>query len=495
MRCQSYGMPPHLSFSGTLAKMRQPSSKNHIKTPFLPPEIYLAIAQYVQVKDLSNFCLASKILAHAGRSELFHTIVLRTSLRSWTALKNIHDHEQLSKFVRTLIVDVTLWRIGADVRDWHEWTRYCESKVNYYTLENIDATQAALYKELAQTRHLWEAYLSRLEEEKVFMEEVASSVIQLPNLQKVRIVRGAFHVHNCHVCRVYQDVKLPITAPLSAWRGDSFSSMHNINKLIPQGLQPSVATNVIKWRLDGLTETNFRFHYSVNTVENHSMVSLKVLDLPLLYGWAAIRPSLRFHRYLSLWHNLECLEMRSRMPVVNEETNTLPDIQLYFGPSLPAQGSPIPYQPTASLIWQRIRKLILAHFQSTPEALVSLVSRHCSTLRDLRLHAISFRKDTRSGVLTRWDWQMIFRSIGAPANLDNLNLSGLFIHEFYQDGGWDFDTGDLGIHVATWIMHGCPSSQWEDILQTRRSCQGSHDQASGEAQASGQNGVVNAGGG
>lgn len=429
------------------------------------------------------------MLAQAGRPELFHTIVLRTSLRSWTALKKIHDHEILSRLVRTFVLDVTLWRIGTAVRDWHEWTRYCESRANHYSLGNNDPAQAALFKELAQSRRLWEAYLTRLEEEKAVIGEYPDSVIQLPNLQKVHVVRGNVQVENGHVRRLPHDSKLRITAPLRAWRGDTFSSMNDINKLTPQGFQPSVATKITKWRLDGLTQQNLQFHHIANTTENPSLISLKIRDLPISPLWSGIRLSKAFRLYLSLWHNLESLEIHTQTPAADERERLRPDILRYFGPSLPHQGFTILSTP---LLLQRLRKLSLAHFRSTPEALISLLNRHSSTLKDLRLNDIRLRDEERPGFSTQWNWQMIFRRIGESTNLEKLKFSGLFLHKRYQDGGWDFDDGDLGVRVAAWIMKGCDKSQWEEILLIRRSFERRQDQASGVSQALGQNGTVNA---
>ena len=468
------------------AKMRQSSTSYHTNFPFLPPEIYSNIAQYVRVRDLPNFRLASKTLARAGRPGLFDTVVLRMNLPSWTALKNIHHDEQLSKLVRTLIVDVTLWRIGTDVRDWHEWTRHCESQADHYTLEDNDPAQAALYKELAQDRHLWEAYLSRLEGERVMIEEISSFGITLPNLQKVQIVRGAVEVEDRHVRRLPSDAKLPITAPLSGWRGDSFSVWNDINKLIPHGCQPSAATKITKWRLGGLTITNFLEHCKGNLTKNSNVTSVKIRDLPISGSSISTEQSYRFRRYVSLWHNLESLDLHFQIPVGNHPTTKRLNVQQCFGRVVPPPNWP--FQPLiAPLIWQRLRKLSLAHILSLPEELISLVDRHASTLRDLRLCAIAFCGSRRLNVPAPLTLREIFQRIGEATNLDNLNLSGLFLYRLYRNDigaghprpirihdQWDFDTGGLGDHVAAWIMEGCKNSQWEDTLPIFRSCQTSH---------------------
>lgn len=470
-----------------VANMRQGSNPDRVNVAFLPPEIYLVIARYVQVRDLPNFCLASKTLVDAGRPELLHTIVLRPCLRSWTALKKIHHHEQLSRLVRRLIVDVTLWRVGTDVRDWHEWTRHCESQANHYTLVNIDPAQAALYKELAQSRHLWEAYLLRLEKEKALYEEIPTSVIRLPNLQKVHIVRGAFVVKERHVHRLNQDSRLLITAPLSEWRGDSISERYNINQLIPRGFGLSVSTNITRWRLDGLTEQNFKFLRNMKYTENRSVISLRMRNLPCPKARTRMSPLDYVHRCLSLWHDLESLELHFQKPVADAQGSALPDITHYFGPATPLQGFSVPDTREHPLTLQRLRKLSLAHFTSSPGALILLVSRHSSTLRDLRLHGLKLRRSTNPDSRPS-SWKRVFRELGRSADLDKLRFSGLCRNLDHEDDDWDFDAHELGNHVAAWVLKGAERSGWEGVEQIRRSGRSSHDQISAASQTPGQNG-------
>jgi hypothetical protein len=139
--------------------MKQTPSFISLHVPFLPPEIHFVLAQHICRSDLPNYRLASRALAEAGRKPLFQTIVLRSTLASVASFKNILQHEQLSKSVQTLLWDATSWRVGNSVRDWHEWTRHCESRA-----EIVDPDQALLYRELAAGRQYWEAYLRRRED-------------------------------------------------------------------------------------------------------------------------------------------------------------------------------------------------------------------------------------------------------------------------------------------------------------------------------------------
>ena len=83
--------------------MKQTPSFIGLHVPFLPPEIHFVLAQHIRRSDLPNYRLASRALAEAGRKPLFQTIVVRMTHASVASIKNILQHEQLSKFVHTLL--------------------------------------------------------------------------------------------------------------------------------------------------------------------------------------------------------------------------------------------------------------------------------------------------------------------------------------------------------------------------------------------------------
>lgn len=194
--------------------------------PFLPNEVHAVIGQHVDRDDLFDYRLASKALAEVGKSKAFSTIVLRNTAASVTGFKAIVHDKQLCQLVRTWIWDLNGWRIGPDVRDWHEWTRHCESRA-----KQVSPEQAALYMELAVSCAHWEAYLSRLEEEMVAIQDIHALLTSsegrfissyLPNLSTIHIVKGVYQLKNW---RLYQPHKQflqplqPVTRPLSTWRG------------------------------------------------------------------------------------------------------------------------------------------------------------------------------------------------------------------------------------------------------------------------------------
>ncbi|XPS92495.1 hypothetical protein M3J09_001884 [Ascochyta lentis] len=240
--------------------------------PFVPPEIHLVIAQHVCRSDLPNYRLVSRLFAEAGKAELFHTITLRRTCASVSQLKQITQHEQLAKLVYTLIWDTNRWRVGVDVRDWHEWTSYCKSRAH-----EADPGQSALYEELATSRQHWEAYLSRLEDEKQAAKGFEKLCLSTPfarlgllNLQEIHVVRGAYQLNNWHVCMTEDNVTVPVTVPLDVWKGDSLS------RFSCDLYMATILLAVKRWRLSGITIDEFarlRIYPSSHGVDPNSPAS------------------------------------------------------------------------------------------------------------------------------------------------------------------------------------------------------------------------------
>ena len=413
---------------------------------FLPPEIHFVIAQHVHRDDLPNYRLASKLLADAGQPELFHTIILRTTLANVSGLNHIRQHEQISSLVRTLIWDTNALRVGPNVRDWHEWTRHCEARA-----QEVAPDQSVLYKELAAGRQHWVAYLSRLKEEKKALQKIKalfyrspSPGLDLPNLQKIHVVRGAYQVTNWQVCRTQELDMLPVTTPLSTWRGDSFSQS------CPVDLSTCIAMaapKARKLRIDGLkrTELNLVSISSQHVNEKSKLTSITIRlsnrhpmsSLELTKDWLA--------PFLAQWCYLESIyldlgQLAGPMQTIDDtfEVPQTPDFPRYIeGP----------------VTWPKLRKLSLCHFYSSPKALLSLVNRHCSTLRDLRLRAIQLeQKDLE--ISTQHSWRDIFQVISATTNLENMVLSGVFRNRNNEDDVWDFDDEHLAGVMAGWVING-----------------------------------------
>ncbi|KAH6633314.1 hypothetical protein C7974DRAFT_169278 [Boeremia exigua] len=414
--------------------------------PYLPAEVHLVIARYLHRDDLPRYRLVSRVLADIGKPELFKTIVLQSTVASVSALKHILQNKQLSNLVRTLIWDINTYRIGTDVRDWHEWTGYCESRA-----EHVDSDQAALYMELAASRQHWESYLSRVDEERAVTREIqllTRNKLRLPNLQATCIVKGAYQLDDRHVSRSQaQAMRLPVTRPLEKWRGDTLT--HSVTSACLSISDP-VISNTTKCRIFGFTlrkysETNVASH---EQEEKTRVTSLKIkLRASEHYRYPPRKFQVHaFSTYLVRRPNLESLrlDLHSRIDTTDSAQTAIQDI---FEPT---DTSVSPEHHTLAT-WPKLRKLSLNHFDSSPRALVSLVTRHSSTLRDLRLKAIWLDNREEEENPVHQTWVEVFRSIGTMTKLDKVVLSGAFRNTSHEDDVWDFDDEKLQSAVADWI--------------------------------------------
>ena len=443
--------------------MEQASNLISLHVPFLPPEVHFVLARHVYRSDLPNYRLASKALAEAGRKSLFQTIVLRSTLASVASFKNITQHEQLSKSVQILLWDATSWRVGDSVRDWHEWTRHCESRA-----ELVDPDQALLYRELAAGRQYWENYLSLREEGKVADQDLRRLTLydktfdwtsRLPNLQKVYVsLNNSCPLQEsrvcqllgdyCHLCSSSDDQWLPIVRPLDKWRGDRLGSQGTLVSHIIKAL-----SNVPKCRLYGSGKN------LLSILRNHVLFPT-LTSLKVRYCVENIRlldPSAGRMGHLSCYPSLESLSMsfhgRGRKDAISWVT-----VQDLFEPLEKRELSRHP--PKCPFIWKKLRKLSLSHLDTSPRALLALVAGHSSTLRYLRLQAMCLGPDYTeiSEPAVRQTWRDVFSSIGSTTSLEKVRLAGKFHNNHHEDDVWDLDQGNLATVVADWIIQGgeCP---------------------------------------
>ncbi|KAF2626208.1 hypothetical protein BU25DRAFT_412043 [Macroventuria anomochaeta] len=250
---------------------------------------------------------------------------------------------------------------------------------------------------------------------------------------------------------------LPVTVPLSTWRGDSFS------RSFPSSLSVAIfdaTASAKKWRIDGLTIQELdMLAFSTRDLGADSDNNLTSITIRLSARDKESYPNVPrawLALFLSRWYGLEsiCLEFRSRVLRENGLTTSIRKIQDTFEVS----KDPLwPCRPEGPVTWTKLRKLSLCHFDSTPKALLSLITRHSSTLRDLRLNAIWL--DGEGSVLSaEYSWREIFRSIRATTSLEKVALSGVFRNNSHEDDVWDFNNEGLAKVVASWITNGaeCP---------------------------------------
>lgn len=427
--------------------------------PFIPPEIHLVVAQYLHRDDLPHYRLACRLFSRLGLPELYHTIIFRPSTASIERLDNIRRNAVLAALVSTLSVDTTLWRVGADVRDWHEWTSHCKSRAN-----SADAAKVILYKELAASRQHWEAYLSRRDDERDAWKKIAKWKSEsltfhcmLPNLRKIHVVKDNHQASTHHNRARAEYAMIPVSVALDAWKGDSFSkSDDHYHKIMDL-----TALNAKRWQFDGFTVSDMHmlslslYQASRGTYEeDHKSVSMTI-HLGVQKAARSPRNPQFFRKdwfpqFLNRWRNLENVDIdlgsQHRSQISSACIQTVHDAFEISGTA---------YLSGACVTWPRLRKLSLSHFDTTPGALLSFIGRHSSTLRDLELHDLWLRPEG-SDFVTSHTWREIFQIIESTAQLASLKLTGKF-RDINMEV-WDFEDADLATRVGTWVTNGgeCP---------------------------------------
>ena len=84
----------------------QSLSLHNPNIPYLPPEVHIAIAQYVHYESLPRYCLVCKMFADIGKTGMLGIVKLRFTTASVSQFKRIREDKQLSEAVHTLIWDI-----------------------------------------------------------------------------------------------------------------------------------------------------------------------------------------------------------------------------------------------------------------------------------------------------------------------------------------------------------------------------------------------------
>ena len=123
---------------------------------------------------------------------------------------------------------------------------------------------------------------------------------------------------------------------------------------------------------------------------------------------------------------------------------------------------------SADYVWPRLRKLTLRYFDATSQGLCSLLTRHSSTLKDLRLHNVLLERNPALDFPLS-AWLEVFGTIRETLHLEHAALSGWlgtedqmeqWAHSSYDNiDVWDLDADpELAAATARYLVHGgeCP---------------------------------------
>ncbi|CAN9224126.1 unnamed protein product [Alternaria alternata] len=430
--------------------------------PYLPAEIHRIIAEYVHREDLPSYRLVNRQLCDMGTEELFSTIVFHYSTASIDRLKRLAWNARLRGQVKNIFWDVNQWSVG-NVRDFHEWERYFtqRAQLDGWPNPNYDKSK---YTHLSQNRREWEAYLDRVaDERKARVDRDGLQVLErFYNLHSIHVVNGDLFLAHRGLQKVAEGSPDASHGPAVFRRGFETYSLRNLpgieTLLIPgeycRSSLKELTLNAIQLKCFApLTSSNF---------DNLSSLDITVFpwtfrDHFLRTQW--VDPIIEgFRRFLASSTRLECLriDLNHDQPDLDTRDVVLSIDQVFD------------YNHT----WSTLRKLSLRHFSATPDTLLSFLGRHSSTLKDLRLHNISWIVDdgdecgkseqrfyASSASVRHCAWPRVLQEMRKSLCLDHATVTGK-LGENRHIRGWRLHEKDdeLAAAVSDYLVSGgqCP---------------------------------------
>ncbi|RII05280.1 hypothetical protein CUC08_Gglean010373 [Alternaria sp. MG1] len=430
--------------------------------PYLPAEIHRIIAEYVHREDLPSYRLVNRQLCDMATEELFSTIVFHYSTASIDRLKRLGWNARLRGQVKNIFWDVNQWSVG-NVRDFHEWEQYFTqiAQLDRWRNANYDSSG---YTQLSQNRREWEAYLDRVaDERKARVDRDSLQVLErFYNLHSIHIVNGDLFLAHRGLQKVAEDCPNASFGPVVFRRGFETYSLRNMpgieTLLIPEEYCKSslkeLTLNTVHFKCFApLTSSNF---------DNLSSLDITIFprtfrDRYLDTQWVVLMIK-SFRRFLASSTRLECL--RIDLNHEKAEPNSY-DVVLSIDQVFDNKHT-----------WSTLRTLSLCHFSATPDTLLSFLGRHSSTLKDLRLHNISWIVDNGdergepeqrfyapSASVRHCAWPRVLQEMRKSLSLDHATVTGK-LGENRHMRGWRLHEKDdeLAAAVSDYLVRGgqCP---------------------------------------
>ncbi|KAF2830390.1 hypothetical protein CC86DRAFT_463700 [Ophiobolus disseminans] len=444
-----------------------------VHVPYIPPEVHRMIAQYIHFSDLPHYRLVSRILSAIGAEELFSTITFHCSSGSIARINAIKTCPHLNRYVTTIVWDSNLWKIP-NVRDLHEWRRYFHGRA-FAAQQHGDAEHRKLadtFNSLRDNQEEWERYLDRARDEKVAknFRNLQNMFSGFKNLCKLHILNGDLTVRHRGLEKRAEKPHPP-ECTFNYWRGESLNvdglPVYHSERPCGYALAAIDSFGDISWRLTKLRLNSvcckvfYGFMDGIQPLRNFSSFHLKltVLSEPL---WG--RDVARWPRFYSnvlavrnLFHHQVFMGFLVKLPEL--ESLKLDFCGRYFdendiGHSAPATVGDI-FDPGHT--WPRLRRISLLHADTTHEALSSLLKRHQSTLKVLKLHAMMLEPD-QNEVHARQShartWTDIFDEMNEVLHLEHAKLSGYFSIKDSDVPGCNFENEQYALAASAYLVTG-----------------------------------------
>jgi hypothetical protein len=463
--------------AGAAASLRKRAKLDPVShVPYLPPEVHRIIARHVDFEVLPDYRLVSKSCAEIGANELFRTMAFHCSSASIVRVNAVKACEQLNKHVNTLVWDTNMWSIP-DVRDYHEWVRYLKRQAHLSRASRAVALEPGQLIDLANNHPEWERYVDRVRDEKMAKDHrnLQKLFEGFKNFRKLCVLNGRLVRTPRGIEKTAEYVRVP-EVPATYYRGESLYNGDAGPLQRPGGWACNAIQSFgsIGWRLRKLRMD--AVHWSVFASAIGDVPSLQ--QLSSLHLKIAVQSDSRRHvdqvgnqyrvarEALSQHHLMDFLVKLPKLQSLKLELSRKDHDHGHLFTRAPSTLSDM-FSKDHS--WPNLQKLSLIDFDTTCEALLSLLERQRSTLRVLKLRNIWFEPDEPSLVLSKVAFALKLPEVVGRMHeilfLERARWTGWTgrtcddgQEDFMNPVGWNLDDARITHPIAEYLVKGgvCP---------------------------------------
>ncbi|KAL2074224.1 hypothetical protein VTL71DRAFT_8002 [Oculimacula yallundae] len=400
------------------------ASSTAVSFPNLPSEILFKICQESARRDLTNFRLACSKFSSIAVEELFSTVYLTNSLKSFQKLKRISEHPVFRKYVKILDTDrrtfCSHYADRSEIHDFDDW-KDKHAGVGVFENEGMGPGTRVMACSEPELRCHYAKWLEYLEDEMSFVwgtdifSLLPNIIKQFPNLSSV-LQTAMLQPGSTRKGRPSYESSMPLL-DRSRFAEDTLSAPEMLAQFtlrpkpwnILQSLYLAKKTSAIT-AIDG-----FDLHLSNFTPESY----------PHAWEFPALKTLTLIVYHKDQWNASTYGHMLSRCPKLQELR------LIYRGSSPPPSRNMLrlSFIASGSEHWARLRSISLEHLALHGSQLKSLLSSHKSSLRSLLLRDITILSETREthnlGEEMPVSWLDIIEYLKQEMFLTSVELSGL----------------------------------------------------------------------
>ena len=426
------------------------------KEVYLPPELKVAVLAQLDKRDLKNVRLVSKEWNALAIGPLFDKVYVSCRAKDLEVFKNITSHPVISKGVKELVYDGSLFEKDMRFRDyfrhvyyqirWIEWrdTLFdsADVQINGFVQHCRERTKGfpELYKTHKRNTFLIEghqkyrdcsAFEDRFMNEGLLLDDLCTGLRSLEHLRSVVLDTKMWHHH------LHEDKYLGTVNPDTLHGPSSGSPL--CRSWNPFHFRPS-AWNLLPEVDDGRSHICAQFHILTKAmaVTNRKISSLQVstaeggVGLPQQAWMKSKLTYSEFWHFMTAYSGLRCLEIDITMdnPDQRDALTVLPELlgqtfglrrlSLHLKSYLPAGVSGYRYDEIFPALgfWPKLTELSISGLAISGWYLMSFLLGRAQ-LTQLNLCAIDLLDGT---------WEGVIEGMRHRRQLTELNMSGNFKH-------------------------------------------------------------------